>query len=178
MAKGPRTKQQVDDPMQEQAADLYARIAALQDQVNMETRVRDLAIARLRRQVRWLARSLGDLGTEEEGDPSARIAPGGPGAGHVAKTLPQTAAQAANGAPAAGELPAGAPAIGQGDEPADAHTALKLLIEAGFENPDKVLGSYLPARIVEVCRAAIAAGERCHNPPAWIHQALRRGWHV
>jgi len=53
--------------------------------------------------------------------------------------------------------------------------ALKI---AGIGQPEKILATYSPARVWQVCMAAAALPKAPKNPAGWIINALKRGWTV
>jgi len=60
----------------------------------------------------------------------------------------------------------------------DAPDAAELLRSHGVENYQKLLRSFRPERIIEVCQAADRKKDRLKNPAGYILRALRQGWAV
>jgi len=58
------------------------------------------------------------------------------------------------------------------------HDAIAALAEFGVNGAGKIMATYRPARIVQVCAAARAQAKRLKNPAAWIRTALSKGWAV
>ena len=87
------------------------------------------------------------------------------------KDMPEMQALAAEAArPAESELPA--------DLLKDQELAKQLLTELKVTRSDKLLRSYLPGRIIEVCQAAIRKRDKLKNPAGYVLQCLSKGWAV
>lgn len=56
--------------------------------------------------------------------------------------------------------------------------ASELLVELKVDHRDRLLKQFQPARIVEVCQAAIRKRDKLSNPAGYVLRALRQGWAV
>jgi len=88
----------------------------------------------------------------------------------AAKALP--AAQGQDG----GGADVGAPALPLADVTVE--QCIEALKAAGIGQPEKILKTYSPSRIWQVCMAAASLPKPPRNPAGWILNALKRGWTV
>jgi len=78
---------------------------------------------------------------------------------------------------AAPPAPSSRPAVQPRADPARAE-ALRELARLGVEDPQRLLDTYNPARILAVCRSARRRAGRVKNLAGWVVMALHRGWQV
>ena len=80
------------------------------------------------------------------------------------------------------ELAAGPATPFESDLPAELlqaqELAGQLLTELKVTRSDKLLRSYLPGRIIEVCQAAKRKQDKLKNPAGYVLQCLSKGWAV
>ena len=60
----------------------------------------------------------------------------------------------------------------------DVVEAVELLESLGVKNLRRLVDTYRPARLIEVCQAVIEKGDSIGNPGGLVHCTLSRGWKV
>ena len=58
----------------------------------------------------------------------------------------------------------------------DRELARAMLADAGEQNPEALLRTFSPERIIEVCTMAAEKADKIRNIPGYINAALRKGW--